>query len=285
MSRKRGGALALLLMLATLVMALPVLAESPKLWVEPLTGMRFVKLDQACFKMGTPIKPFDLYSQTLIEAGYSGDFTDDERPAHRVCLSAYWLGQYEVRADEWAKVMAAAPPSDAGALPVAGVTWQDATAFARRLTEMSELSGGREVFRLPTEAEWEHACLAGQAEIVTFENDALSLAPTTILDKMWTRRQMNAKVFPVGSRSPNAWGFHDMRGNVAEWVQDAYAKDGYKKHLLYDPLVVAAHEQRVLRGGSYRTTPGQLRCAERMWSAQSETLPLIGFRLVRVARP
>ena len=243
--------------------------------------MRFVRLEKGCFTMGTPKKPFGLNSQALEQAGYKGDFTEDERPAHQVCVAGHWMGQYEVRADEWMRVMNVPPPVGKDNEPAAGMTWLEATEFARRLTTLGD---GSAVFRLPTEAEWERACLADKPELVTHEADVPPLLPGTVFDKMWARRQFNARLWPVGSRAANTWGLHDMRGNVAEWVADAYVANGYKRHALYDP-VVQSGRGRVLRGGSYRTPTAHLRCAERMWNDEAEALPLAGLRLVRVIAP
>lgn len=264
-------------------MAMAAAQNAPETWREPTTSMSFVQVGKGCFRMGTKGAPFKLGNQTLREVGYAGDVFADERPEHEACISPFWIGQFEVRADEWERVMKAPPPRGEGREPAAGVSWTEAVEFAERLTALAE---DKSRFRLPTEAEWEMACHAGKpAEPLKDYTDRVSLANYAVFNRSGKEGRLAPHPRPVGSLKANAWGIFDLLGNVAEWVQDSYTRDGYAKHGLFDPLVADKAGLRVLRGGSHRTEVMYLRCARRGWYPEAESLPAIGFRLVRQAAP
>lgn len=256
-----------------LLLAQSVAAKSA-IWREPVTGMAFVALPKGCFRMGSvdahPIRG----SLQLARTGFAGSLAADELPRHEVCLDRFWIGQFEVRADEWQLVMGMPPPSGHGPQPASGLTWDAAQAFAARLTE---LAGGRDSFRLPTEAEWEYACRAGSRS-----NDVPLGVQRS--DAAWYNHSPAAPRLPqpVGQLKANAWRVHDMLGNVWEWVADAYVADAYRNHVLFSPVVSNGGEVRVLRGASVRSEPMQVRCATRASYPRDESLPQIGLRLVRI---
>lgn len=263
---------ALIAAAATAVVAATAHAEPAQaVWNDPTTNMAFVKIDKACYKMGsaTPVKAFpDPFWEVI---GYKHTLSEDEVPQHEVCLNAYWIGKYEVRADEWRKVMGEGGGEDDR--PITNVTWEQARSFAERL---GELSGVR--YRLPTEAEWEHACRAGAKA----DQQVLS---TELVGKAWYSRGDARRPSPekVGLLPANAFGLHDMLGNVWEWTEDSYAADGYRRHALYNPVARdPAAAQKVIRGASFRTEPRQTRCAIRGHVAATQALDSIGFRLVRL---
>jgi formylglycine-generating enzyme required for sulfatase activity len=264
----------LLLAAVTLTMALTALtAHAVEVWREPHTGMEFVALPKACYPMGVPAGAFreaDPGFQKRIRV---------EMPQHEVCLDAFWIGRHEVREADWRKLMGehgTEVPDDA---PVAGVSWTQANAFVRRL---NEVSAGAAHFRLPTEAEWEYACRAG-AKAVTQppERDQLD-------GKAWYSSPYEgfgglrlASVQAVGGKAPNAFGLHDMLGNVWEWTQDAWRADAYVHHALYNPVATGTGEQRVIRGGSLRTSRHMTRCEARAWLPAQESDAAVGLRVVR----
>ena len=173
--------------------------------------------------------------------------------------------------------------------PVVNVTWHDAVALADWLTEQE----GRR-YRLPTEAEWEYACLAGTQTRYYNGDDPRALArianafdPDTA--RHWPhweefaleQRDKFAFTAPVGSFAPNDFGLYDMIGNVWEWTADWHDDNYYAVSPLEDPQGPETGDVRVRRGGSWHTWPLYLRCAFRNWNTPQTRYPLVGFRLLR----
>ncbi|OWW20817.1 formylglycine-generating enzyme family protein [Noviherbaspirillum denitrificans] len=248
----------------------------PTAWTEPVTGMRFIAVPKGCFQMGTrgPVKPMDIAPWE--HAGFKGKLEADEQPRHEACVDAFLIGEHEVRASDWERVMGEAPPQGSGAAPASGMTWHAAQAFAARLTQLAEQSGARYRFRLPTEAEWEYACRAGE------KKDNLPVRRTDIRDVAWYSLQRAPEPREVGKRKANAWGLYDMLGNVWEWVEDGYRADAYARHALYNPVSKdAADGERVIRGASHRSDFLHVRCGKRASYPANEAMGQIGLRLVR----
>jgi sulfatase modifying factor 1 len=173
--------------------------------------------------------------------------------------------------------------------PVVNVTWNDAAALARWLSEVEGRS-----YRLPTEAEWEYACRAGSRTRYHSGEDPASLARVAnVFDrdsaKDWPRWQAFALgtqdgfafTAPVGSFAPNAFGLHDMHGNVWEWVADWYAADWYARSPVDDPQGPDSGGRRVRRGGSWHTWPLYARASFRNWNTPETRYVLVGIRLLR----
>lgn len=148
-------------------------------------------------------------------------------------------------------------------------------------------------YRLPTEAEWEYACRAGTTTAYSFGDD-----PKLLGDYAWFGDNSDYQYQPIGQKKPNPWGLHDMHGNVAEWVQDAFgpyppAEDGA---VLSNPVVTPTElYPRVARGGSWEDPAASLRSAARIgseedWKMQDPQIPqsvwyhtdaqFLGFRVV-----
>ncbi len=136
---------------------------------------------------------------------------------HRVTLTkGYWLGKYEVTQAQWAAVMGSNPSDFKGAdLPVETVSWEDCKGFVQKLNQKLATEGGG--FRLPTEAEWEYACRAGSEGRFCFGAGDSGLG-----DYAWYDGSAGGTTHAVGTRRANAWGLHDMHGNVWEWCEDWY---------------------------------------------------------------
>ena len=152
-----------------------------------------------------------------------------------------------------------------GSHPVIHVSWYDAVAYCQWLSERTG-----QHYRLPTEAEWEYACRAGTATAFCYGD---TLAP----------EQANyhlGQTCPVGQFPANAWGLHDMHGNVEEWVSSCYDSDysGEEQHSteIDDP------SPRAIRGGSWHTPVMALRSAARSSGHPDSRLPHLGFRIVRL---
>lgn len=189
-----------------------------------------------------------------------GASPDDDRASpteefrHRVRISqSFYLGKTEVTRRQWSSVFPDWPvPEGTEDRPVTGVIWTEATNFTAILTERfrDRLPAGM-VFRLPTEAEWEYAARAGTTTRYYFGDD-----PGKLGEYAWTRDNAKEPI-PVGKKTPNALGFHDMTGNVWEWCLDYFQPDHTTdKELTIDPVNLATNFARAVRGGSYIHTDG-----------------------------
>jgi formylglycine-generating enzyme required for sulfatase activity len=199
---------------------------------------------------------------------------DWEKPAHEVTLSApYYLGKFEITQEQYQQIMGDNPSRFKGRdLPVETVSWDDAQAFCKKV---SEKTGS--VVRLPTDAEWERACRAG-TKTTYYTGDA-----ETDLDRAeWYDKNSKSTTHPVGQKTSNAWGVHDMHGNVWEWCADWF--EAYKSDPAVDPQGTAQDQGRVLRGGSWRHPPGNCRSADRDWNYPGSRNDNVGFRVVAAPR-
>ncbi len=173
--------------------------------------------------------------------------------------------------------------------PVVNVTWNDAVAMARWLSEREGAT-----YRLPTEAEWEYAARAGtRSRFPAGDDPAVLLTSANTFDRetalrwpRWREQAGNgsdgyAFTAPVASFSANAFGLHDMVGNVWEWVADWYGEDYYAHSPVDDPKGPATGKVRVRRGGSWHTWPLYARVAFRNWNTPDTRYVLVGFRLLR----
>jgi sulfatase modifying factor 1 len=169
------------------------------------------------------------------------------------------------------------------------VNWYDAKAFCDWLGQKEG-----QTYRLPTEAEWEHSCRAGQASRYSSGDDPESLATVgnvvdaTAREKYpsWTYaiKARDGYVFtaPVGRFGANAFGLYDMHGNVWEWCADDYDSDYYAKSPPVDPWNSSEAAFRVIRGGGWFHDPRSCRSANRNMAAPDNRIYCLGFRAVRV---
>ncbi|MET0541793.1 MAG: formylglycine-generating enzyme family protein [Variovorax sp.] len=176
--------------------------------------------------------------------------------------------------------------------PVVNVTWNDAVAMARWLGEREHA-----VYRLPSEAEWEYACRAGTTTRYSSGDEPASLLgaaasfdqDTAARWPQWRAYALpgsDGHVFtaPVGSFAPNAFGLHDMQGNVWEWTADLYGETYYAQSPLQDPTGPVEGSVRVRRGGSWHTWALYARCAYRNWNTEQTRYTLVGMRMLRELR-
>ncbi len=138
-------------------------------------------------------------------------------------------------------------------LPVETVSWEDCQAF---LAKLRELDG--KPYRLPTEAEWEYACRGGTTPPYAFGE---TLSPRQANFGKFRKGESPLNTTPVGTYPANAWGLHDMHGNVWQWCQDRFAD--YPRKDVTDPEGPAAGAERVLRGGSFADLAEDCRSAFR----------------------
>ncbi len=225
-------------------------------------------LPAGTLNMGSPeVKTAGLSEEAL---KYAGEF--EEQPQHLVRIPAFAIGVYEVTQAEWVAIMGENPSSTLGdRLPVENVSWEDAQEFARRL---SERTGKR--YRLPTEAEWEYAARAGSTQTFPFGDD-----PSQLPAHAWFRSNAEAHSHPVGSREPNAFGLHDMLGNVWERTEDCW-----RAHYEEAPTDGSARldgdcDLRVVRGGSWVNLPQFLRPAARFRYSTRSRYEFVGLRIAR----
>lgn len=225
-----------------------------------------------------------------------GEGHDKERPRHEVTIGGPLLvGKYPVTFDEWDAYVSKASiggflglgggkphqPSDQGwgrgVRPVVNVSWDDAKVFAEWLSRASGKS-----YRLLSEAEWEYACRAGTDTAYSF-GDSLSKQQAHFSQAHLgsAKRAVDVGLFPA-----NAFGLHDMHGNVSEWCEDPWRDnyrgarvDGSSRHHRDET------DLRVLRGGSWYLPAGSLRSANRYRRRRDEREPASGFRLARTLGP
>ncbi len=194
-----------------------------------------------------------------------------DETAHKVQVSGFYMDAYEVTQADFVKVMADNPSKKLKAQnPVEQVTWAGAAKYCNARSKLEGLKPCYDTetwkcdftadgYRLPTEAEWEYACRAGQKASYFFGKN-----PKKLRYFAWTADTANGQPREVGKRMPNPWGLYDMYGNIAEWCNDYYAADYYKASSAKDPKGPDAGEKRVVRGGSWNSSAEECRSACRM---------------------
>ncbi len=263
------------------------------------------------------------YSETITKTGVKfdlvaikgGEFTmgspadekgraEDEGPQHKVKISPFWMGKYEVTWNMYEPFMITGVarnkdgspeniPADAAPVdivsspttpytemsfgmgtdgfPAICMTEHAANKFCQWLSAQTG-----HYYRLPTEAEWEYACRAGTEGAFSCPED--QLAEYAVMDP----EQVRVGYEKVGTKKPNPWGLYDMHGNVMEWCLDQYLENGYAGRegaVTDNPLAIPTTlYPRVARGGSWYDPPEELRSARRIpsnenWKVQDPQLP------------
>jgi formylglycine-generating enzyme required for sulfatase activity len=269
--------------------------EGPRPVIRSEYGVKMVRIEPGSFWMGSPDS----------EAG-----RDLDEVRHKVTITRPLLmSQHEVPYSLWVKVMGRGKPygrvmksGNGMNCPVDSVSWIDAVAFCNRLSELEDLTSSYRIektgvtwnrqadgYRLPTEAEWEYACRAGTDSPFSFgdcpSTDQINFGGKSFLpgcpSVAWHHRSTTVA---VGRLPPNAWGLHEMHGNVYEWCWDW--KSPYPREDVRDPTGPETGIVRVCRGGN-KLSQGRL-CRS---SYRSGHTPVhkgnigydLGFRLCRNA--
>ena len=228
--------------------------NSPTLRWSNSLGMEFVPIPAGTFTMGSDARDADA----------------DEKPCHRVTLSqSFYLAVTEVTQAQWKDVMGGNPSRFQGDdLPVDQVSWNEAKAFIRKLNARE----GTSRYRLPTEAEWEYASRAGTSEDRHGDLSAFG----------WFDPNSEGRTHPVGQKQPNAWGLHDMLGNVYEWCEDW--KGAYPRGHVTDPRGPRQGSARVARGGSWFVHANRTRSFFRDAFNPKHHFADMGFRIAAEVR-
>jgi len=257
--------------------------EHPPQRGESLLDM--VAIEGGWFVMGSP----------LWERGRRSNETQ-----HQVKLTSYRMSRTLITREQYRHVMGEDPGSGGDRHPVTEVSWFDAVSFCNALSQLEGLPPCYEIegervswiaddggYRLPTEAEWEHAARAGSKGRWPF--------PASELEKhAWYRANSGKELQEVATREPNPWGLHDLHGNAWEWCWDRYGSYGW--WYARDPRDPGASRllkstsshpestrsgRRVLRGGAFFNVPRDLRSAYRVRAWPVNRNWRFGFRCVR----
>jgi len=240
----------------------------PKPFVNSL-GMEMMPIPAGKFEMGADwVGPWVEYHRRIHESIFRRTDPDawngvevDESPRHHVSITQPFYmastevtnAQYEAFDPEHRRLRSERNPKDDG--PVANVSWYDAEAFCRWLSQREG-----KPYRLPTEAEWEYACRAGADDPVPASGP-----------------------IPAGSTHPHPWGLRNMRGGVEEWCLDWHGP--YSDETQTDPVGRATGQVKVLRGGSYAEGWHCRRPTNRAGNIPGYRHPFYGFRIVQAAFP
>jgi formylglycine-generating enzyme required for sulfatase activity len=196
------------------------------------------------------------------EEGHSSD----ENQVEVTLSQSFWLAKTEVTQAQWEAVMGSNPSEFKGPnLPVENVSWEDAQDFIAKLNDKQILPQGWK-FALPTEAQWEYACRAGEKG---------PYSGGTLDEVGWYKDNSDSQTHEVAKKRPNALGLYDMHGNVYEWCSDWY-EDTLKGGA--DPVGPASGGLRVHRGGSWVNDASHCRAALRDGGSPGFRYVGLGFR-------
>jgi formylglycine-generating enzyme required for sulfatase activity len=240
-------------------------------------GPEMIPLPGGTFRMGSPPQ--------------EPERTSDEGPQREVRIPPFAIGRTEVSFDDYdrfARATGRGLPNDRGwgrgQRPAINVSWDDAQAYADWLSEQT----GR-IYRLPTEAEWEYAARAG-TKTPFWTGDCIHTDQANYRGNVdYNGCGANTGVYrqqtvPVGSLPANAFGLHEVAGNVYEWVEDCW-HDDYQAAPADEGAWLEADggecARRVVRGGGWNNIPRNLRSANRDWNLRDDRLAVLGFRLAR----
>ena len=241
------------------------------------------------------------------QMGSNGTRYEDETPEHRVTVSDFFIGKFEVTVTQFEQFIkstsyqtdadlnggseietalrlekkeginwrydqsGAILPTSEYSRPVVHVSWNDANAY---VTWLSRQTG--KPYRLPTEAEWEYAAGGGALKS---PGKATVYSGSKYIDSVaWYQNNSGGKIHSVGKKQANQLGLHDMSGNVFEWCADNYVKDYYRYGPSTNPQATSRWSARVIRGGSYELIGEPI--TRRRYFEQNRSAYCVGLRLV-----
>jgi eukaryotic-like serine/threonine-protein kinase len=257
-----------------------VAAESVPVAVTTKSGVQMVYLPGGEFLMG------------------SDRGNPDEAPAHKVRVSPFLMDKFEVTHTMFKAAQLPNPShwQENPQKPVERVRWIDAKRYCNERSLLEQLQPcynektpgwdcnySAKGYRLPTEAEWEYACRAGTDGDYDFER------ADKLRQYAWFSEDSEQKTHVVGQKKPNGFGIYDLYGNVSEWCEDVYSPSYYKESPADDPPGPSnpgKDVKRVIRGGSWKSSPEQCRACARQGERTGDTdacfsTDYCGFRCVR----
>ena len=226
-----------------------------------------------------------------------GMASGDDKAQHAATLSPFHMAITPVTVALYREIMqpaAAAAAAEPSGVPATGMSWTEAVDFCNRLSRRAgyrpcysqrfgcwrwRCDWRADSYRLPTEAEWEYACRAGSTTGYCYGDD-----PAGLDAYAWHAGNSDDRLQPVATKRANAWGLHNLHGNVWEWCWDAYGKySARSRSNPRGPIVstMSNFGRRVFRGGSFVNSPVSLRSACRIAIAMNRVRDY-GFRCVRV---
>jgi formylglycine-generating enzyme required for sulfatase activity len=226
----------------------------------------------------------------------SDDQGEPDQQPHRVFVSPFLIDKYPVTQEEYERLTGSNPSHwHAPKNPVEQIRWREAAAYCNARSREEGLRPAYDEqtwacdftadgYRLPTEAEFEYALRAGTTTEFFFGD-----SPNELKNYAWYKGNSPRGTHPVGEKPANAWGLHDMIGNVWQWCNDYYGEDYYEHSPAEDPPGPASGENRVIRGGCWNSRPDDCRSAFRNYEMPAYTdicfakdvHGQVGFRCVR----
>jgi formylglycine-generating enzyme required for sulfatase activity len=242
-------------------------------WRESLTGVEFVYVPGGEFEQGC--------------GAWITNCSSDAKPSRRVKLDSFWIAKTEITQGQWRTMMGVNPSRQRPGerYPTEQVSWIQAQEFVHRLNDQS----GRGIFSLPTEAQWEFACRSGGKRIAfgtadgKLDRQSANYGTDSCCGPDATDGYSQSS--PAGTYPPNTLGLHDMTGNLWEWVQDNYDGSAYLSGRVTNPMMEDKGPTRVIRGGSFTSSPGISRCTDRRDMGAETRYFDVGFRVVRIDVP
>ena len=237
-----------------------IMNESPTLFIDYIEKANNLNIDMVAVQGGT------FTMGCTAEQG--NDCFDNEKPAHQVTVSNFYIAKHVVTQTQWKAVMGNNPSYFKGDnLPVEQMSWNDIQDF---ITKLNNMTGKN--YRLPTEAEWEFAARGGNKS-----KGYKYSGSKTVGNVAWHAINSNSKTHDVGRKSPNELDIFDMSGNVHELCSDWYGE--YNSNAQNNPTGPSSGSYRVARGGSWRDQARFVRASYRTIITLDSRSSRLGFRL------